>query len=271
MRWLKKLLGNKVRDAEQAEPVETAAQKSEASVAPRPINEIEEFLFEAAVNADARPGFERALLEAKLFVATPAPPAIEGMRTVGEGEYLNLMSVRSPDGALVTAIFTAQERIADVFGDGVGFVAMQGRELLSLVESGGAWLNPGFPYSVHWAPDHVTALLGKPVRHTVAKDTNVMLGTPANPPTALIRDLQQVLSGNAGIIEAWFALAHWPDEERSAWFLDIRASLSAEEVRALLDETLRNADYAGQPLDMVVNRADDVVGAGIRLVPVETH
>jgi hypothetical protein len=274
MSWWKRLFGQD-KSAGDSAPSAENTQPEERSEAPlvafEPHNDLERRLMQAAADAAARPGFERALLEATLYAATPAPPESHGQRTLGRGEYISLLNVQSPDGAQVVAIFTAQERIADVFGAEVGFVAMDGRELLSMVESQGAWLNPGFPYSVHWTSDQVNALLGKPVQHTVAKDTRVMLGAPANPPTALIKDLQDVLSRDGRIDEAWFALAHWPDEGKSAWFLDIRTSLAPPEVQLLLAETLTRADYAGQPLDIVVNRPGAEAGSGIRLVPVATH
>jgi hypothetical protein len=275
MSWLKKLIGLGRNDSPSATYPEIRQPSEQLESAPfvafQPHNEIERLLIDAAINADARIVFQQALLEAELCAATPDAPKFADLRTVGEGERISLLNVQSPDGKPVAAIFTAQERIVEVFGMGVGFVAIRGEELLSIVASQGAWLNPGFPYSVYWTADQLSVILGKPVQRTIKKDTEIMLGVPADPPTALIADLRAALAHDSGIVEAWFALAHWPEEGKSSWYLDVRTDLVRGDVQNLLAETFKRADYAGRPLDMVVNKPSGNEGIGIRLVPVQTH
>lgn len=231
-----------------------------------PLNEIERLLMDAAVRADARPVFERALLDAQLFAATPEAPATHTERIVGAGETLQLFNVESPQGTAVAAIFTAHERIADFFQRQTGYVAMRGEDLLEIVAGQGAWLNPGASYGVYWSAQDLAVILGKPVTRTIEKDTQILLGSPADPPVALIAALKAVLGNDARIAGAWLALAHWPDGT-SAWHLDIRTALDADAVRALLADTFKTADYAGRPLDMVVNAPDGADGTGIRIAP----
>lgn len=226
---------------------------------------------EAAIKPDARVAFQKALLEADLYVATPNVPKAVGTRTTGEGERLSLLNVKGPDGASVAAIFTTQERIVDVFGVGTGFVAMKGSVLLEMVASHGAWLNPGSQYSVYWTPNELAAILGKLVPRTVKKGTRLNLGTPADPPTALIEALKATLSRDPRIAEAWFALAHWPEDGKWSWYLDVRTELDGAVVRSLLDETFKHADYAGRPLDMIVNKPGGNQGSGMRIVPPHAH
>jgi len=275
MSWLKKLFGvghNDGASAENSQILPASGRIESASfVAFQPHNEIERLLMDAAANVDARMAFQRALLEAQLYAATPDAPEIAEERTIQEDEHISLLNVQSPDGAPVAAIFTAQERIVEVFGMGAGFVAIRGEELLTIVASQGAWLNPGFPYSVYWTADQLGAILGKPQRRTVQKDTQILLGAPADPPTALIAELRKTLANDDRIVEAWLALANWPEDNKSSWYLDVRTNLEADAVHSLLAETFKNADYAGRPLDMVVNKPDGGEGIGIRLVPVHTH
>ena len=272
--WFKRLLGR--GDAipnidAKADATEAAAPAEAPFVAFQPHNEIERLLMEAAVNPDARAAFQGALLRADLYAATPEAPELPGARTISEGETLSLLNVQAPDGSAVAAIFTAQERIVEVFGLGAGFVAIRGEELLSLVAGQGAWLNPGFPYSVHWTPQQLSAVLGKGQQRTIEKETRVMLGVPAEPPAKLVAALQTILGRDDRIAEAWLALAHWPEQGSSSWYLDVRTDLDGSVVRDLLAETFRHADYAGRPLDMVVNRPGASEGAGIRVAPSQTH
>ena len=273
MTWWKKLLGLH-ESAQPDEPVPPTEDAGSAEAAPpvafQPHNALEQQLMQAAADPNARVAFERALQDATLYAATPDVPETVGQRVVGEGEQLHLLNVQSPDGTPVAAIFTAQERIAEVFGAGVGFVAMQGEALLSLVEQQGAWLNPGFPYSVYWNAEQMAGLLGKPVARVVEQETRLLLGTPNVPPKALVADLTAALSGQDGIIEAWFALAQWPDG-KSAWHLDIHTDLPVETLRELLQGIFRQADFDGLPLDMIMHRPGEAEGVGIRLVPSQTH
>lgn len=225
----------------------------------------------AAVDADARASFQKALLKAELCAATPSEPEVSGVRHLGEGEGISLLNVQGPDGKPVVALFTSQERIVEVFGMHIGFIAMRGEDLLSMVASQGAWLNPGFPYSVYWDHNELHAILGAPVKHTVKKDTRIMLGSPAEQPTKLIADLRVALTSDNRVVEAWLALAHWPEDDRSTWYLDVRTDIAVEEVQNLLAETFKRTDYAGLPLDMVVNGPNESEGIGVRLVPVQTH
>jgi type III secretion system (T3SS) SseB-like protein len=273
MSWWKRLFGQRHGDSAGARPGRSEpVEQAEATplVVFQPYNDLERQLQLAATNPDARPGFERALLDATLYAATPDAPQAEGTRVVGAEEQISLLNVQSPDGQPVAAIFTAQERIAEVFGLGTGYVAMQGETLLAIVSQQGAWLNPGFPYSVHWSGEQLSALLGKPVTQVIETETRLMLGTPSNPPTALLAQIQAALTAEDRIVEAWFALAQWPGEQ-FAWHLDIRTELPAEAVRDLLAEVFRRGDFEGHTLNMVVNRPDGSNGAGIRLVPAQTH
>lgn len=272
--WFKRLFNrdNSTPHTDVVEPPPGEPGSMEMSfVAFQPHNEIEQALMDAAVNPDARAAFHRALLDADLYAATPEAPAFAENRIAQEGERLSLLNVQGPDGAPVAAIFTAQERIVEVFGMDVGFVAIRGEELLSLVANQGAWLNPGFPYSVYWTPSELSAVLGKGLQRTIQKETSVMLGVPADPPTALVTALQKVLGNDTRITEAWLALAHWPEEGTASWYLDVRTNLAAATVGDVLAETFRRADYAGKPLDMVVNIPGGGEGVGIRVAPSQTH
>lgn len=275
MNWLKRLVGwsNDETPSSEKLPVAPSSEQREqaAFAAFQPHNEIERLLMDAALHSDARITFQLALLETDLCAATPDAPEATELRIAEEGEHMKLLNVRSPDGAPVTAIFTAPERIVEVFGIGVGFVAIKGEDLLSMVVNQGAWLNPGFPYSVYWSPEELATILGRPVRRTVNKDTQILLGVPADPPTALIAALRAKLNSNTHIVEAWLALASWPEDGSSSWYLDVRTCLAPATVQDLLAEIFKRADYAGRPLDMILNEPDAGEGIGIRLVPAQTH
>jgi hypothetical protein len=234
-----------------------------------PYNGIERLLMDAARNPEARETFQRALMDAELYAATPEVPETGGYRTLQSGENVRLLNVKSPDGAPVAAIFTAQERVAEIFGSGVGFIGIKGNVLLDILAANGAWLNPGLSFGVYWDAQQLAALLGKPVSRTVKKDTKIMLGSPARRPEDLIAALKAALANDSAIERAWLALAHWPEEEKSSWYLDVRTHLPPAEVSARLKSVFMGGPFEGRPLDMVVNAPGAKDGIGIPIVPPE--
>ena len=271
MSWWKKLIGRRNTEAASTPKPPTPEPASPVPlVAFQPHNDIERQLMDAGGNPEARWAFERALLDAELYAATPTAPEAPEMRRAAAGDKLSLLNVTGPDGAEVAAIFTAQERIVEVFGMGVGFVAVRGIDLLTMLAAHGAWLNPGFPFGVHWTSARLSGLLGLAVPRIIQQETQIMLGVPSNPPVALVDALRARLASDDRIVEAWFALAQWPGEGTSSWHLDVRTELPPDDVRRLLAETFRTVQHEGLPLDMVINRPGSP-GIGIRLVPLQTH
>lgn len=235
------------------------------------LNELEVLLIAASTAPNKRSEFQKVMLESDLLAATPEARNDSGWRTLKTSERVSLLNVPAPDGVPVAAIFTSEQRIVDAFGAGTGFIQMNGAALLELVAESGAFLNPGSAYGVHWTADQISAVLGKPVRITIEKETQIMLGVPKERPDALLAALTRSLSAESRIREAWLALAHWPDEDRWAWYLDVRTAMSADDVGAMLAEALKLTGETGLMLDMTVTNENAAEGSGIRLVPITTH
>lgn len=268
--FFRKLLGT----GSEAEAAEAAPEPAEAPEAGRPAfvpeNALEQLLMAAATDPEARPAFQQALLAADLCAATPEP-APEGVRELEAGDQVSLLNVPGRDGAPVAALFSSERRIVDAFGPGTGFLLIPARELLDMVSVTGAFLNPGSDYGVEWSPADLCALLGKPVRWTVEEPTEVMLGTPSDPPEALLALLRDRLGGDSRISEAWFAAAYWPGRNERSWYLDVRTDLDADAINAALADAFTTPALAGQPLNLIVRPPGGEPGTGIRLVPVSTH
>lgn len=235
-----------------------------------PHNMLEQLLIAAADDPSRRTAFEEAVMKAELYVGIPDPPSETGERDLAAGDQVQLFNVTAPDGASVPAVFTSEARIAEIFGEGVGFMRMNGEILLEMVAQDGAFLNPGLAYGVHWTPADLACLLGRPVRRVIEEDTRVMLGTPIDRPEALIASIDGAFAGVSGIEEAWLALAEWPTGDRG-WYLDVRSALPMDEVSALLTEVYERKDPGGLPLDLIVNPPGGGAGNGIRIKPAETH
>lgn len=271
--FFRKLLGTGSRP-EPAQAPDAAPENAGPPEAVRPAfvpaNALEEMLIEAATDPERRPAFQQALLAARLYAATPEP-APEEIRELEAGDQVSLLNVPGRDGAPVAALFSSEGRIVEAFGPGTGFLLVPARELLDMVSVTGAFLNPGSDYGVEWSPAELCALLGKPVRWTVEEPTEILLGTPSDPPEELLALLRERLGGDSRISEAWFALAHWPGSNERSWYLDVRTSLDADAINATLEGAFTTPALAGHPLNLVVRPPGGEPGMGIRLVPASTH
>ena len=230
-----------------------------------PLNDLERLLVRAATEPDQRPAFTQAVLEALLYAVSPdAGPT--GERTLKADETVSLVMVPIEEGKAATAVFTAPERVAQIYGRDTRYLGMRGTDLIALVADNPLLLNPGLPYGVLWAPEDLAMLLGKPVDRTVEANTQVMLGSPAERPDDLIMRLAEAFRPVAGVEAAWLALAQWPERNEFAWYLDIRSDLPRETLREVLGKALDGADLRGLNLDMTVHPAGGAPGTGIAVV-----
>jgi hypothetical protein len=236
-----------------------------------PQNELERALVLAAQDPSRRIAFHQLLLREDLWAGTPGQQPTGGWRMFEEGEQLSLLSIPSADGRPVPALFTSEARVATAFGVGAAFVRMKGEDLLALVAQGGAVLNPGSPYGVIWTAEELARALGQPLARVIEQATNLRLGVPATPPQELLAALAETLGAEPRVKEAWFALAHWPEQDERAWLLDVRTDLSREELNTLLDTIYRRANFEGLPMDVAVNPWEGETGHGIRIVPIATQ
>lgn len=231
-----------------------------------PVNMVEQQLVAAASgDAGQQRAFERFILDETLYVATPEVQP-EGTVTLKENTTVQLMNVPLNDGRQAMAVFTSPQRVAETFGD-VGYMGIQGRILFEMIRGGPALLNPGQAYGVVWEPESMDAMLGLAVQRTVQKDTQVLLGTPAQVPTDLIQRLKSALGALPQVEAAWLALAAWPETDEQGWYLDVRSSSPDHDpIRRVLPGALDGADMHGRPLDMIINPVGKADGAGIAII-----
>jgi SseB protein N-terminal domain/SseB protein C-terminal domain len=241
-----------------------ATQSNEPAFEPR--NALEQQLMLAGNDAAERPKFIAMLLESDLYVATPEPPDHAEHRVVEAGETLSILNIHFDNGKSLPAFFTAEERIAPCFGDGLGFVAMNGRTLLEMAGASGAWLNPSSSYGVHWTADDIAAMLGRPVQWQVEEETQVLLGTPAAPPEAMINELRGLLAKDSRVEAAWLALAHWVKSDEWAWHLDIHSAHTSADILPGIQSALRSENLMGKAVNVVVNPPGSAAGQGIPVI-----
>src|SRR5262245_29113791 len=106
-----------------------------------PQNELESALMRAATDASARPGFYRALAEARLLIVPEGdPPPLEG-GVLKEGANLALAQVEI-EGQLHIPIFSSEARLPQ----GTRYLGLAGLDLFRITRGAHLILNPGAQY-----------------------------------------------------------------------------------------------------------------------------
>ncbi len=224
-----------------------------------PMNTLERLLMAAASGGpEARKAFETALLTEPLYAATPDKD--------DAGDVVTLLSVEHRGALRATALFTAAERAASVFGPKVRTVSWPGRTLLEMVAENPAVLNPGQPYGVAWGPEAINGLIGAPMVPQEAR-MPTSLAVPANPPKGMVEGLQTVLRAEPGIQAAWLALAKWMDDDEPGFHLDVRVRDGGPYVPALVNKALEGVDIADIRFDVIALSPSDRPGIGLEIVP----
>lgn len=224
-----------------------------------PLNVLEQLLMAAASGGDeARKSFEAALLTEPLYAATTDKD--DG------GDVVTLLSVEHRGPLRATALFTAAERAAGVFGPEVRTVSWPGRVLLETVAENPAVLNPGQPYGVAWGPEAIHALIGRSVVPQEGR-MPTSLAVPANPPAGMVEGLQRVLRAEPGIQAAWLALAKWIDSDEPGFHLDVRVRDGGPYVPALIQKALQGVDLTNVRFDVIALSPSDRPGIGLEIVP----
>jgi hypothetical protein len=225
-----------------------------------PENDIERHLMRAAADAATRPGFERALLDAEIYLVlvpeggamTPDP---DGHLTIPKGTTLKLVSAQR-GGEQVIPFFTAPSRARAWFAGDHIVAPGKTRDLFGRHPGVAFVLNPGSEYGKDFTPDEIERLLagqsdGGPQTVVVDKPTQVLLAHPKEKPKALIAALARELASVKGVRGAWLMLASRADRPEQTWMLGVDHSGDWNDVRAALGRALAGDALAGRLLDAV--------------------
>jgi hypothetical protein len=109
-------------------------------------------------------------------------------------------------------------------------------------------------------------MLGLPAARVLEKDTEILLGAPAEAPDDLVARLKGAYLAEPAVVAAWLALAHWPETDKRGWYLDVRTAMKPDDIGALTSRALTGADTHHLALDMVVKLPGGAPGVGIAIL-----
>jgi len=184
-------------------------------------NRLEVALQKAAKEPAWRKTFYELLLTERLVVMTSGTSVVEeGMLKTGA----EIAFVTLPDGRI--PVFTSVDRIFDkqVIKDEVHQMTLKGRDLFELAVGASFILNPYSDYGKDLLPGEIADLLNgtifsPPNTITVQKDTQVLIGQPAEYPLEAIASLKEVFAKYDNVNAAYLGWIDNPESDDPAHYI----------------------------------------------------
>ncbi|WP_417069861.1 enhanced serine sensitivity protein SseB C-terminal domain-containing protein [Niveibacterium terrae] len=167
----------------------------------------------AADDPASRPEFYEALMGSDVFVIGHADSEGEGVSTIPGGAKLSIVNWEKKDGTPVIPFFTSLETLQRALTEEARYVALPARSLFEVTLGSFLVLNPASPYGKEFFPNEIKALLDTGMNHVpqsrvVQRETNVLLGQPANYPSEMVSALTALLAKHSVVKAAYLCLMH---------------------------------------------------------------
>lgn len=222
-----------------------------------PENRLEALLMQAAKDPAARPEFINALIESELFILIDSTGTQYGSFVAKEGDTMRIKGV-TIDGQNRIPIFTSERRLQEFIRTQESFARLNGRALFAMLSSGdaNAVLNPGASYGKFIPHEEIVSLANgtyfQPKRQVLQKETQVLIGMPAEYPAKLIEVLQNYFRTNPLVKKAYYAQIHMPDSgEPPHLILSIDAAGDFQQTATGLNEVILGNLGEGQIMDVI--------------------
>ncbi|MZR61440.1 enhanced serine sensitivity protein SseB C-terminal domain-containing protein [Alcanivorax sp. DP30] len=221
------------------------------------MNALHAALIDASHEAAKRPAFYKALMEADVFVIGHTDQPDGGEHSLQAGAKVSLANWEKADGSPVIPFFTHLEALQRAIDAETSYLSLPARSLFEMTRGTTLFLNPKSDYGKEFVPHEIDALLETGMNQqvesrVVEKETQVLLGQPAEYPTAMVEALRQLLPSHPSVQAAYLCLMHDPESG------DKPTLVVGFEGKAL-DQAMREAgsvvvDTApdNQPVDFVV-------------------
>lgn len=168
----------------------------------------------AMQNADEQSAFYNAFFNADLFIPTHTMPEADQQRRADDDESISPIFVES-EGVQYLMLFDSKERLSAWAQREIGFVAIPGHAVVEMMNTDFHWvLNAGTKHMKKFVPDEIQWLKeiianSKGQKTSVAKGTNVLIGSPATIPEGLVESLSKNLARNNEVKRAFLGQVHY--------------------------------------------------------------
>lgn len=169
----------------------------------------------AADNPTSHPEFYKKLIASNVFVIGFSGSEDEGVETIPAAAKLSIVKWEKDDGTPIIPFFTSLEALQRTLKEESKYVALPAKSLFEITLGTFFVLNPVSPYGKEFFPNEIQALLETgmsqaPQTREVQKETQVLLGQPANYPSEMVSALTALLAKHSAVKAAYLCLMHDP-------------------------------------------------------------
>lgn len=222
-----------------------------------PENDLERSLISASGNPGFAPQFYRDFSAADLYIIQHGepPPSAPGPKTIREGEALRIRTIEHK-GTPHIPVFSSLTRLQAALSAEAAYIRIKATDLLAATKGSPLLLNPGSDYGKEITACEAASIadgsIWKPGETVVAqKNTEVMIGPPANYPAELAEALRQFFGHRKDVKRAWLAHFFNPaTDTKSHTLIAIETSGNFAELSAQIGMVAQNMSIPDPPLDV---------------------
>lgn len=224
----------------------------------------------AASDAAHRPEFFRLLLESTIFILASSGQLEgmdEGLVTLKNNTQIQVTNWAKPDGTSVIPFFSSLRTLQQAITGDEKYIALPARTFFEMTRGTALILNPSSAFGKEFTPAEVEALLAEGVNKmatpmVVERDTQVLLGQPANYPDAMVASLTTLLANHPNVKAAYLAqMFDRTRDEKPHLIVGIQADGDFENIVREAGLVASDTAPKGEPVDLIrVVRGDPGVG-----------
>jgi len=221
-----------------------------------------EIALELAASEPAhRPEFYRLLLESTIFILGSSGQLTdgddEGLVTLKANTPIEVVNWIRPDGSSVIPFFSSLRALQRAITSDEKYLALPARTFFEITRGAELILNPRSEFGKEFTSTEVEALLTEGVNKLATpmvaeKATEVLLGQPANYPTAMVASLTTLLGKHRNVRAAYLALMHDTSrDEKPHLMVGIECDDEFENVVREAGTVAADTAPAGEPVDLI--------------------
>jgi len=218
-------------------------------------DELEHALRLAANDVSKRPDFYKKLVASSVYIIARSDARKEGGGTMNGGETLSIEKWLKGDGTPVIPFFSSLAALQRALDTEKEYVRLPARSFFEMTRGDFLVLDPKSPYGKEFFPNEIETLLAtgvnlSPEQHTMAQQTQVLLGQPANYPTKMVESLKAYFETRKEVSRAYLALMH--DLSRGNPVLVVGVEIDGEDQQILREAGVVAADSSphGEAVDI---------------------
>jgi hypothetical protein len=223
----------------------------------QPENKLEHSLIKALQDSAYYPQFYSDFLESDIFIIQHGLlPIKSGISVLHEGQEIKIQKIEV-NGKLYLPAFSSLTRLQATLQEEAGFIALNAQEFLKMARGSDILLNPGSDVGKEFSREEIQSILEGSVwnaseSYYVEKETQIMIGQPANYPNDLTKTLIRLFRRIWEVEQAYLAHFFNPErDEKPHTLIGLKVSSNWDQVVSQAVIVARGIEIPDPPVDFI--------------------